>query len=84
MSDLLKKAIKLRFDLNLWPPAFVKGCALLAAKNRLNIDSIILAFITGTSIFVGKSEIMVDGSDRIEVGSLWVLNIQVTLRFTNH
>jgi len=79
MSDSLKKAIELKFDLNLWPTDFVKGCALIAAKNRLNVDSVILAFVLGTSIFAGKSEITVDGSDRVEVGSLWILNIQVSL-----
>ena len=79
MSDVLKKAIELRFDLNSWPINFVRGCALIAVKHRLNIDSVILAFILGTAIFVGKSEIVVTGSDRVEVGSLWILNVQVSV-----
>ena len=82
MTDLLKKAIEYRLDLNLWPPTFIEGCALVAAKHRLHIDSVIMAFITGTSIFVGKSEIRVGGSDRVEVGSLWVLNIQVSAQMS--
>ena len=83
MSDPLKRAVALRFDLALWPPLFVRGCALIAARHRLNIDSIVLALITVTSIFVGKSEISIDGSDRTEVGSLWTLNIQVQDRWIN-
>ena len=77
MSDLLRKAIKLGMDLNLWPPEFVKGCYAVAVKNRLNVVSVMLAFVTGTSVFVGKSEIKIDKTDRTECGSLWVLNVQV-------
>ena len=78
MTNLLKKAIERTYDLNLWPVEFVQGSAAISVKNRLNIDSILLAFLTGTSIFVGKSKIKVGPSDREEVGSLWVLNVQVS------
>ena len=77
MADNLKSAITRKFDLKLWPPAFIHGCSLIAAKNRLDVDAVVLSFICGTSIFAGKSQIMVEGSDRVECGSLWVLNIQV-------
>ena len=75
--DNLKEAVERRFDLNLWPPNFIYGCALLAASNRLNIDAIILALLTATTMFIGKSEIKWGGSDKIESGSLWVVNVQV-------
>ena len=81
MSDHLKKAIEIGFDLNLWPVKFIQGSSAVAIKNRLNVNSVLLAFLTGTSIFAGKSEIKVEGSDRTECGSLWVLNIQVRYIF---
>ena len=68
--DNLKEAVERRFDLNLWPPNFIYGCAL-------NIDAIILALLTATTMFIGKSEIKWGGSDKIESGSLWVVNVQV-------
>ena len=77
MSDHLRKAIQRRFDLSLWPKNFIRGCALVAVKGRLNIDTVILAFIVGTSIFSGKSQIFLEGSDRVEVGSIWIVNVQV-------
>ena len=42
------------FDLNLWPTAFIYGCALVAASNRLNIDAVILALIAGTAVFISQ------------------------------
>ena len=73
----LKRACSYKLDLTLWPPEFVRGCAQVAVRHKLNIDSVILAFLLGTSVFVGKSEISLDGSDRKEVGSIWLCNIQV-------
>ena len=80
MSDTLRKAIQRKFDLSLWPVEFVRGCSLIAIKNGLNIDAVILAIIAGTSIFSGKSEIRIEGSDRVEVGSIWIVNIQVNMK----
>ena len=80
MTDNLKTAIGRKFDYNLWPPRFIHGCALLAAKNRLDLDAVLLALICGTSIFAGKSQIILEGSDRVECGSLWILNIQVSIQ----
>ena len=82
MSDKLKEAIGLKFDMNLWPVDFVKGAALIAAKRRLNLDSVILGLILGTSAFIGKSQIVLDGSDKVEAGGLWICNIQVHFFFT--
>ena len=79
-SNSLKEAVERTFDLNLWPPKFIYGCALIAASNRLNIDAVLLALIAGTAIFIGKSEIVWEGSDKIESGSLWIVNVQVTSR----
>ena len=77
MTDFLKTAISQKFDLNLWPPRFIRGCALIAAKNRLDIDAVMLSLVAGTSIFAGKSQIHLEGSDREESGSLWIPNVQV-------
>ena len=77
MSDVLKTAVSRKFNLNIWPVPFIRGCSLLAAKNRLDIDAVILALVAGTSIFAGKSQIHLEGSDRVECGSLWILNVQV-------
>ena len=78
MANSLKEAMSYKFNLNLWPKSFIEGCASIAAKRRLNIDSVVLSVILGTSIFVGKSQVRMEGSDRIDVGSLWVCNIQVS------
>ena len=75
--DPLKKAIKFHFDNSLWPASFRKKCFQMAAKSRLNPDAVMLALVTGTAIFCGKSRIRVDGTDREEYGSLWVMNVQV-------
>ena len=77
MSDQLKKAIKLQFDLRLWPQEFVAGASLVAAKRRLNLDSVILGLVLGTSAFIGKTQIALEGSDKVEVAGLWICNIQV-------
>ena len=66
-----------RFNLNLWPHEFIEGCASIAAKRRLNIDSVILSIILGTTVFVGKSQIRMVGSDKVDVASLWICNVQV-------
>ena len=76
-TDQLKRAIELRFNMDLWPKEFVSGAALISAKRRLNIDSVVLGLILGTSAFLGKSQIALEGSDKVEVGGLWVCNIQV-------
>ena len=75
----LKEAVERKFDLNLWPQQFFYGFALVAACNRLNIDAVIMALIAGTAIFVGKSEIVLEGSDKTESGSLWIVNVQVRI-----
>ena len=75
--DRLKEAVAYCFNIDLWPTEFSTGCALVAAKRRLNMDSVTLAMILGTSVFVGKSQIVLEGSDKVAVGSLWVCNIQV-------
>ena len=79
MANSLQDAMNVKFNLKLWPTNFVEGCALVAAKRRLNIDSIVLSIIMGTSAFVGKSQICMDGSDKVDVASLWVCNVQVSL-----
>ena len=76
MANALKDAMGYKFNLNLWPKSFIEGCASIAAKRRLNVDSVVLSVILGTSIFVGKSQVRMEGSDRIDVASLWVCNIQ--------
>ena len=77
MANPLQAAMNFQFNLNLWPESFVEGCALVAAKRRLNIDSVLLSLILGTSAFVGKSQVRLDGSDKVDVASIWVCNIQV-------
>ena len=81
--DRLKEAIEFQFDLNLWPPSFVKGASFVAAKRRLCVDSVILAEIVGTAAFIGKTQIQLEGSDRVEVASLWVLNVQVKFCYSS-
>ena len=83
MENLLKEAIKLQFDATLWPAEFIVGVSSVAVKRRLNIDSMVLAYILGTSVFLGKSQIQLEGSDKVEVASLWVCNIQVD-KLINH
>ena len=84
MADPLKRAVNYKFDLRLWPLAFIQGCAQVAARHRLNIDSVILGLLVGTSVFIGKSEIALEGGDRKEAGSLWFVNIQVNMIFKIH
>ena len=52
MSEM-ESIIDLQFDMNLWPPAFVRGIALVSAKRRLNMDAVVLAQLVGTSAFLG-------------------------------
>ena len=59
-----------RLNLNLWPTTFVEGCAMVAAKRSLNIDAVALSIVLGTSTFLGKSQIQMDGSDKVDVASL--------------
>lgn len=73
----LKNAMDIAFNLNLLPQDFAVGCAMIAAVRRLNIDSVILALIVGTASFIGKSEVSKENSKRVDVGSLWVVNVQV-------
>ena len=75
----LQEARNFCFNLSLLPSDFVEGCALVAAKRSLNIDAVALSIILGTSTFLGKSQIQMEGSDKIDVASLWVCNIQVYL-----
>ena len=75
----LQEAMNFCFNLSLLPSDFVEGCALVAAKRSLNIDAVALSIILGTSTFLGKSQIQMEGSDKIDVASLWVCNIQVYL-----
>lgn len=77
MVDRLKEAIDFSFDLNLWPTDFIKGVSLVSAKHRLNMDSVVLAQIVGTSAFLGKTQIRIEGGDKFEVGSVWACNVQV-------
>ena len=77
MVDRLKEAIEFSFDLNLWPTDFIKGVSLVSAKHRLNMDSVVLAQIVGTSAFLGKTQIRIEGGDKFEVGSVWACNVQV-------
>ena len=77
MANSLQYAMSYRFNLNLWPHEFIEGCASIAAKRRLNIDSVILSIILGTTVFVGKSQIRMVGSDKVDVASLWICNVQV-------
>ena len=77
MANSLQYAMSYRFNLNLWPQEFIEGCASIAAKRRLNIDSVILSIILGTTVFVGKSQIRMVGSDKVDVASLWICNVQV-------
>ena len=79
MANPLQDAMNVKFNLRLWPTNFVEGCALVAAKRKLNIDLVVLSIIMGTSTFVGKSQIRMDGSDKVDVASLWVCNVQVSL-----
>ena len=73
----LQDAMSYSLNLNLWPSEFIEGCALVAAKRRLNVDSVILSIILGTSVFAGKAQVRMEGSDKIDVASLWICNIQV-------
>ena len=66
-----------RLNLDLWPTDFVVSCAKLASKHRINVDSLVLSLILGTSFFLGKTQLRLQGSDRVEIGSLWILNVQV-------
>ena len=77
MSNSLQDAMNFTLNLNLWPKDFIEGCALVAAKRRLNIDSVVLSLILGTSVFAGKAQVRMEGSDKIDVSSLWFCNIQV-------
>ena len=79
MANSLQEAMNIKFNLKLWPTNFIEGCALVAAKRRLNIDAVALSIIMGTSAFVGKSQIRMEGSDKVDVASLWVCNVQVSL-----
>ena len=73
----LQDAMSYSLNLNLWPSEFIEDCALVAAKRRLNVDSVILSIILGTSVFAGKAQVRMEGSDKIDVASLWICNIQV-------
>ena len=73
----LQDAMSYSLNLNLWPSEFIESCALVAAKRRLNVDSVILSIILGTSVFAGKAQVRMEGSDKIDVASLWICNIQV-------
>ena len=69
MSDHLKKAIEIGFDLNLWPVKFIQGSSAVAIKNCLNVNSVLLAFLTGTSIFAGKKQ---DQSGGFRSYRMWI------------
>ena len=75
----LKEAMNFYLNLHLWPTDFVEGCAMVAAKRSLNIDAVALSIILGTSTFLGKSQIRMEGSDKVDVALLWICNIQVNI-----
>ena len=82
MESPLEQAMNYKLNLDLWPRDFIIGCSNLAAKYRVNIDSLILSFLLGTATFLGKTQVRLQGSDRVEVGSLWILNVQVKRNVT--